>query len=132
VITSSEELGEKIKFIQNASGAILSPFDSWLVIRGIETLPLRVKQHSENAQKVAEFLLLQDTVKNVYYPGLAQHKNHAIARRQQTYFGGVVAFDLKKMIKHWPQHWFHPPLFQTGRKPGRCKKSHLPALRDDA
>ncbi len=95
VVTNTTELGEKIKFIQNASGAILAPFDSWLVIRGIETLPLRVKQHAENAQRIAEFLLTQDIVNNVYYPGLAQHTNHHIAKQQQKYFGGVVSFDLK-------------------------------------
>ena len=95
VVTSSDELGEKIKFIQNASGAILAPFDSWLVIRGIETLPLRIKQHSENAQKIAEFLLTLDIINNVYYPGLPQHRNHAIAKKQQKYFGGIVTFDLK-------------------------------------
>jgi cystathionine beta-lyase len=95
VVTKTEALGEKIKFIQNASGAILAPFDSWLTIRGIETLSLRVKQHSENAQKIAEFLLTQDIVNQVYYPGLAQHKNHEIAKQQQKYFGGVVTFDLK-------------------------------------
>jgi cystathionine gamma-lyase / homocysteine desulfhydrase len=95
VVTNSDELGEKIKFIQNASGAILAPFDSWLVIRGIETLHLRIKQHAENALKIAEFLLTQDIVKNVYYPGLPGHKNHEIAKRQQKFFGGVVTFDLK-------------------------------------
>lgn len=95
VVTNTDELGEKIKFVQNASGAILGPFDSWLVIRGIETLQLRVKQHSENAQKIAESLLSFDIVKNVYYPGLPQHKNHHIAKQQQKYFGGVVTFDLK-------------------------------------
>lgn len=95
VVTKTEALGEKIKFIQNASGAILAPFDSWLTIRGIETLPLRVKQHSENAQKIADFLLTQDIVHQVYYPGLPQHKNHGIAKQQQKYFGGVVTFDLK-------------------------------------
>lgn len=95
VVTNTDELGDKIKFIQNASGAILAPFDSWLVIRGIETLALRVKQHSENAQKIAEFLLSMDIVKNVYYPGLTHHKNHQIAKKQQKYFGGVVSFDLK-------------------------------------
>jgi len=94
VVTNSEKLGEKIKFIQNASGAILGPFDSWLVIRGIETLSLRVKQHSENAQKIAEFLSTLDAVNNVYYPGLLDHKNHTIAKQQQKYFGGVVTFDL--------------------------------------
>jgi cystathionine gamma-lyase / homocysteine desulfhydrase len=95
VVTKSEALGEKIRFIQNASGGILAPFDSWLVIRGIETLPLRIRQHCENAQKVAEFLVTQDVVSNVYYPGLSHHKNHHIAKRQQKHFGGVVAFDLK-------------------------------------
>ncbi len=95
VITATRELGDKIKFIQNASGGILAPFDSWLVIRGIETLQLRVKQHSENAQKIAEFLLTCDLVKNVYYPGLRQHKNHHIAASQQKYFGGIVTFDLQ-------------------------------------
>lgn len=95
VVTNSAELGEKIKFIQNASGAILAPFESWLVIRGIETLPLRVKQHSENAQKIAEFLLSQDIINNVYYPGLIEHKNHLIAKNQQKYFGGIISFDLK-------------------------------------
>jgi cystathionine beta-lyase len=95
VVTQSPELGEKIKFIQNASGAILSPFDSWLTIRGIETLTLRIKQHSQNAQAVAEFLLQQPLVKNVYYPGLPSHPNYDIARQQLRHFGGVVSFDLK-------------------------------------
>lgn len=94
VVTASAALGEKIKFIQNASGAILSPFDSWLVIRGIETLSLRVRQHSENAQKVAEFLTQQELVRNVYYPGLPEHKNHDVARKQSRWYGGVIAFDL--------------------------------------
>ncbi|MEE1898409.1 aminotransferase class I/II-fold pyridoxal phosphate-dependent enzyme [Flavobacterium rakeshii] len=94
VVTSTQELSEKIKFIQNASGAILGPFDSWLVIRGIETLTLRVKQHAENAQKIAEFLQEEKLIKNVYYPGLKTHHNHEIAKSQQKYFGGVIAFDL--------------------------------------
>ncbi|MEP7196066.1 MAG: PLP-dependent aspartate aminotransferase family protein [Saprospiraceae bacterium] len=95
VVCKSAELAEKIKFIQNASGGILAPFDSWLVIRGIETLTLRVKRHSENAQKIAEFLLTLDLVDNVFYPGLPQHKNHHIAKKQQKYFGGIISFDLK-------------------------------------
>lgn len=96
VVTATESLGEKIKFIQNASGAILGPFDSWLAIRGIETLPLRMKQHSENAQLIAEFLITHPKVNNVYYPGLCSHTNHAIAAKQQKYFGGVISFDLKE------------------------------------
>ncbi len=95
VVTKDEELGEKIKFIQNASGAILAPFDSWLVIRGIETLSLRVKQHCANAQVVAEFLERHPAVDKVYYPGLKTHPNHAIAKKQSNGFGGVVSFSLK-------------------------------------
>ena len=95
VVTSNEELGAKIKFNQNASGGILAPMDSWLVIRGIETLHLRVKQHSENALKIASFLAEQDFVNQVYYPGLTRHKNHEIAKQQSKYYGGVVSFDLK-------------------------------------
>lgn len=95
VVTKTTQLGDRIKFIQNASGAILAPFDCWLLIRGIETVSLRVKQHAENALQVATFLTTLDSVKNVYYPGLPHHKNHHIAKQQMTYFGGVVTFDLK-------------------------------------
>lgn len=95
VVAKTELLGEKIKFIQNASGAILGPWDSWLAIRGIETLHLRMKQHAENAQKVAEYLLTNELIKNVYYPGLPQHKNHTVAAQQMKYFGGIITFDLK-------------------------------------
>ena len=95
VVTKEKELGEKIKFIQNASGAILSPFDSWLVIRGIETLPLRVKQHCLNAQVIAEFLQTHPAVDNVFYPGLKNHHNHDVAAKQSKGFGGIVSFTLK-------------------------------------
>lgn len=95
VVTKDQELGEKIKFIQNASGAILAPFDSWLVIRGIETLPLRIKQHCLNAQAVAEYLEQHPDVDKVYYPGLKSHFNYDIAKKQAKGFGGVVSFTLK-------------------------------------
>ncbi|MBE2289745.1 MAG: PLP-dependent transferase [Chitinophagaceae bacterium] len=96
VVTATRELGEKIKFIQNASGGILGPHDSWLVIRGLETLHLRAKEHSANALKVATFLEQHPAVDRVYYPGLETHLNHDIAaRQQQGLFGGVVSFTLK-------------------------------------
>ena len=95
VVTKEKEMGDKIKFIQNASGAILSPFDSWLVIRGIETLNLRIKQHCANAQAVAEFLETHPAVDKVYYPGLKNHVNHEVALRQAKGFGGIVSFTLK-------------------------------------
>ncbi|HEX5624815.1 MAG TPA: PLP-dependent aspartate aminotransferase family protein [Saprospiraceae bacterium] len=96
VVCSRPELSEQIKFIQNASGAILSPFDSWLVIRGIETLPLRIRQHSENAQQLAEYLQGHPLIRQVYYPGLSSHPNHDVAVLQQKYFGGVLSFDLRE------------------------------------
>jgi cysteine-S-conjugate beta-lyase len=95
VVTREKEWGEKIKFIQNATGAILSPFDSWLVIRGIETLPLRIRQHCINAQAVAEFLESHPEVERVYYPGLRSHPNHEIAKKQASGFGGIISFTLK-------------------------------------
>ncbi|HEY0066752.1 MAG TPA: PLP-dependent aspartate aminotransferase family protein [Flavisolibacter sp.] len=95
VVTRDAELGEKIRFIQNASGAILSPFDSWLVIRGIETLPLRIKQHCLNAHEVALWLEQHPAVDKVFYPGLASHPNHDVAARQAKGFGGIVSFTLK-------------------------------------
>jgi cysteine-S-conjugate beta-lyase len=95
VVTRTAALGEQIRFIQNASGAILSPHDSWLVIRGIETLPLRIQQHCENAFAVARFLTRHPAVDQVYYPGLSTHRNHAIAAKQQSHFGGIVSFTLK-------------------------------------
>jgi cystathionine beta-lyase len=95
VIAKDAELGQRVKFIQNASGAILSPFDSWLVIRGIETLPLRIRQHCSTAQKVAEYLVHHPAVDKVFYPGLPSHVNHDIAKKQAKGFGGIVSFTLK-------------------------------------
>lgn len=96
VVTANTKLGEQVKFIQNASGAILSPFDSWLVIRGIETLSIRIQRHSENALKIAEFLQRQEFVRHVYYPGLPSHHNYKLAVKQLKYPGGVISFDLKE------------------------------------
>ncbi len=95
VVTKTKELGDQIKFIQNASGAILSPHDSWLVIRGVETLHLRVAEHSRNALAVAKYLQQHPAVDKVYYPGLTAHLNHKIAIAQQKTGGGVVSFTLK-------------------------------------
>ncbi len=96
VITASDELGEQIRFYQNAAGAILGPFDSWLVIRGMETLTLRMRQHCSSAQQIAEFLLEQPEVDQVYYPGLPGHANHPVAKRQSKGYGGIVSFTLKE------------------------------------
>jgi len=96
VITNTQELSEKIKFIQNASGGILGPWDCFLTIRGIETLDIRYKKQCENAFKIAIFLESQDAVSTVHYPGLETHKNHQIAKKQQNgLFGGIISFTLK-------------------------------------
>lgn len=94
VVTKTKELGEQIRFIQNACGAILAPHDCWLVIRGIETLPLRVEKHCSNAAAVADFLNAHPQVAQVFYPGLKEHGNHEIAASQQSGFGGIVSFTL--------------------------------------
>lgn len=96
VITATEELGDELLFIQNATGGILSPIESWLLIRGLETLELRYKQHCENALAIARFLAKHESVEAVYYPGLDNHPGHDIVRGQQKYFGGVVSFQLKQ------------------------------------
>lgn len=96
VVTKTKELGEQIRFIQNACGAILAPHDSWLVIRGIETLHLRVEKHCSNAAEVASFLLTNPQVADVYYPGIESHGNHDIATKQQSGYGGIVSFTLKQ------------------------------------
>jgi len=96
VVTKTEELSEKIKFIQNASGGVLGPWDCFLTIRGIETLGLRVKRQCETALKLAHFLEKHEAVDKVHYPGLRSHKNHPIAAAQQNgLFGGVISFSLK-------------------------------------
>lgn len=95
VVTKDAALGAKIKYLQNACGNILGPFDSWLVIRGIETLHLRVKQHCASAQTIAEYLTHHPLVDKVFYPGLETHPNHAIAKKQAKGFGGIISFTLK-------------------------------------
>ena len=97
VVTKTPELSEKIKFIQNASGGILGPWDCFLTIRGIETIDIRYKRQCANALKIALFLEKHSTVDKVHYPGLAFHKNHQIAAKQQNgLFGGIVSFSLKE------------------------------------
>lgn len=96
VVTADPELGRQIKFLQNAGGAILGPFDSWLLIRGIETLHLRVRQHCASARAIAAFLEQHPAVDSVYYPGLPTHPAHAIAAGQSKGFGGIVSFTLKE------------------------------------
>jgi cystathionine gamma-lyase/cystathionine beta-lyase/cystathionine gamma-lyase/homocysteine desulfhydrase len=93
VITTRPEDAERIGFLQNAVGAILSPFDSFLITRGIKTLAVRMRQHDENGRQVARFLADHPVVGHVHYPGLAQHPQHERARRLMDGFGGMIAFE---------------------------------------
>jgi cystathionine gamma-lyase/cystathionine beta-lyase/cystathionine gamma-lyase/homocysteine desulfhydrase len=88
---------EWLQYYQNAAGAILSPFDSWLVLRGTKTLALRMPRHEENGRKVAAFLREQAKVRKVYWPGFADHPGHDVHRRQATGFGAMISFDLGRL-----------------------------------
>ena len=94
VVAMRDDDIEWLKFIQNAEGAILSPFDSWLVLRGTKTLPLRMIQHNANGLALAQFLAAHPKVQRVYYPGLPSHPQHELAKRQMRGFGGMLSFDL--------------------------------------
>ncbi|MGX1023072.1 cystathionine gamma-synthase [Psychroflexus sp. MBR-150] len=95
LVVNDEALAEKLYFIQNASGAIAGPMDSFLVLRGIKTLHLRMQRHSENGRAVAEFLQQHPKVEQVFWPGLTTHPNHEIAKQQMKDFGGMVSFTTK-------------------------------------
>jgi cystathionine beta-lyase len=92
LIVRDEALGEQLHFQQFATGATLGPMDSFLVLRGIKTLHLRVQRHCENGEKVVAFLSQHPKIKTVYYPGLSSHPYHEIAKKQMTAFGGMVSF----------------------------------------
>lgn len=93
-VVATQDLAQKLAFIQNSAGAILAPFESWLVLRGIKTLALRMERHNENAMKIAEYLVRVKKVRKVYYPGLPEHPQHELARKQCTGFGGMISFDV--------------------------------------
>jgi len=94
VVSNSDQIAEQIGFLQNAVGAILSPFDSWLVLRGIKTLAVRMKCHEANGLAMASYLANQPKVKKLYYPGLPDHPQHDLAKRQMDGFGAMISFDL--------------------------------------
>jgi cystathionine beta-lyase/cystathionine gamma-synthase len=94
VLAKDVAVFEPIKFLQNATGAVPSPFDCWLTLRGLKTLELRMQRHAENAAAIAEALRAHPLVARVYFPGLPDHPGHEIARRQMSGFGGMVSFEL--------------------------------------
>ena len=94
IILNDETTYKELKFFQNAIGAVPSPFDCWLTLRGIKTLALRMEQHNKNAQKIAEYLANNKKLKTVNYPGLKTHPQHELAKRQMTGFGGMISIEL--------------------------------------
>jgi len=98
VLARDADVFEPVKFLQNATGAVPSPFDCWLTLRGLRTLELRMERHAANAEAIAHALLTQPLVRRVYYPGLREHPGHDIALRQMTGFGGMVSFELDGSI----------------------------------
>jgi cystathionine gamma-lyase len=99
-VTSERELGDRLGFLQNAVGAIASPFDSFLALRGLKTLHLRMQKHCDNAQQLAEWLSTHECVDSVLYPGLPSHPGHEIAARQMKAFGGMMSVVLKGDIQY--------------------------------
>ncbi len=105
VVTSNKKIAERLRFFQKAIGSILSPFDSWLCLRGTKTLAVRMEHHGKAAMQVAQWLVKQKQVKQVYYPGLPSHPQYKLAKKQMKNFGGMIAFDLgsldaaKKFLK---------------------------------
>jgi cystathionine beta-lyase/cystathionine gamma-synthase len=95
IITSNDEVYERLKFLQNAAGAVPGPFDSWLVLRGLKTLAVRMREHERNAQAVAQFLNEHTAIEKVIYPGLPSHPQHALAREQMRGFGGMISVIVK-------------------------------------
>jgi cystathionine beta-lyase/cystathionine gamma-synthase len=105
IVCTTKEQAEKLAFIQKSVGAIMSPFESWLVLRGVKTLAIRMKQHDESGRVVADFLARQRKLKRVFYPGLPTHPQHELAKRQMTGFGALITFETgslanaKKLLK---------------------------------
>ncbi|MBV9278150.1 MAG: cystathionine gamma-synthase [Candidatus Eremiobacteraeota bacterium] len=95
VLTNDSKYAEAVKFIQNAAGAVPSPMDAYLTLRGAKTLALRMREHAANAQQIAEFLEARDDVEQVFYPGLPSHPQHELAKRQMSGFSGMLSFTLK-------------------------------------
>ncbi|MFN4769702.1 MAG: cystathionine gamma-synthase [Candidatus Kapaibacterium sp.] len=99
VVTSSTDIAERLRFIQNAAGAVPGPFECWLLLRSSKTLALRMRQHAENAMQIARVLSENTSLKAVHYPGLPSHPQHALAASQMSGFGGIISIDLGSLDK---------------------------------
>ena len=99
IVTSNDDIYSRLKFIQNAVGGVPSPFDCWLILRGIKTLEVRMERHCSNAQQIAEFLSRHPKIARVIYPGLKSHPQHILASQQMRGYGGMVSFEVKGGLK---------------------------------
>lgn len=118
VVKDEGEILEKIKFLQNATGAVLSPFDSFLLLRGLKTLPVRMKAHCENAMAIAEFLENHQKVERVIYPGIKSFLQHELARKQMMGYGGMITFFLKGGIEESRKFLENTKLFSLAESLG--------------
>ena len=128
--TGDDELAERLRFLQNSLGAIPGPFDSWLVLRGLKTLAVRMRAHCDNAAAVVEFLSGHPRVEQVLYPGLTDHPGHAIAARQMDGFGGMVSF-LSAIRGGGRGAGRAHACVVAGREPGRSREPDRASRPDD-
>ena len=129
IVLNNEQLYEKISYNQNAVGAVLSPFDSYLTLRGAKTLSVRMEQHQKNALALAEFLLKSSKVKRVLYPGLKDHPHHDVAVAQTSGFGGVLSFELEGTLEDAENFLSRLKLFSTAESLGGVESLvEIPAI----
>ncbi|MBI4242674.1 MAG: cystathionine gamma-synthase [Planctomycetes bacterium] len=121
LVTNDQKLYDELRFFQNAVGAIPGPIDCYLTLRGIKTLALRVEKHCENAKAIADFLSSHSKISKVYYPGLANHPNHDIARKQQKDFGAIISFEIKTDLKETKKFIKNLKLFTLAESLGAVK-----------
>jgi cystathionine beta-lyase/cystathionine gamma-synthase len=118
IIGDNAELAEQIQFLQNSVGAILGPFDSFLVMRGLKTLVLRMERHCENAMELAQWLSTHPKIQSVIYPGLTTHPQHSLAKEQMKYFGGMISVEIKGDLKDTVRMLEHCKLFSLAESLG--------------
>jgi cystathionine beta-lyase/cystathionine gamma-synthase len=121
VLAKDQAIFDPVKFLQNATGAVPSPFDCWLTLRGLKTLELRVLRHAENAARIADALSAHPLARRVYYPGLTNHPGHEVAKRQMTGFGGMLSFELDGDIDDVTQFVSSRRFFALGESLGGVK-----------
>ena len=129
---ANNELRERLTFLQNAVGAIQGPFDSFLALRGLKTLALRMERHCASALKIAQWLERHPKVRRVFYPGLASHPQHALAKKQMRAFGGMISAELHGHARRRQALPRTLPAVRAGRKPRRGRKPDRASRADDA